>query len=165
MTSRYLEFDAYDRRLLAAIQDNGRLSNVELAERVHLSASQCQRRLKKLEGAGVIRGYAALLDRREVGLRVMAFVNVSLEKHGTDPAREFSRTIDDFPEVLECWAVSGDSDYLMRVVSRDLESFSNFLLHELLGMPMVASVRSNILLQRIKETTTLPLDQLTRDDR
>ncbi|WP_018717942.1 Lrp/AsnC family transcriptional regulator [Arhodomonas aquaeolei] len=160
MDTHTLAFDTYDRRLLEALQANARLSNVALAERVHLSPSQCQRRLKRLESAGVIRGYATMLDRRRLGLGVMAFVNVSLEKHGTDPARAFAGGIGEFPQVLECWAVSGDSDYLLRVVSPDLERFSEFLLHELLGLPMVASVRSNILLQRLKETTALPLDQL-----
>ncbi|WP_440997670.1 Lrp/AsnC family transcriptional regulator [Arhodomonas sp. SL1] len=160
MTMHEISFDTYDRRLLTAIQDDARLSSVELSERVHLSPSQCQRRLKRLETAGVIRGYVGLLDRGRVGLGVMAFVNVSLEQHGAGSAAEFARAVADYPEVLECWAVSGDSDYLMRVVAPDLERFSDFLLHGLLELSMVASVRSNILLQRLKETTAVPLAQL-----
>jgi Lrp/AsnC family leucine-responsive transcriptional regulator len=151
------ELDSSDLRLLAALQENARLSHVELAERVHLSPSQCQRRLKKLEQQGVIRGYATLLERDKLGLRVMAFVNVTLEKHGENPARDFRHTIAHEEAFLECWSVSGDADYLLRVVATDLKGFSDFLMYRLLRMPMVANVRSSILLEPIKHTTALPL--------
>lgn len=154
---RSIELDVYDRRLLEALQADARLSHVELAQQVHLSASQCNRRLRKLEELGVIRGYTTLLDRHRVGLQVMAFVSVSLEQHGRESGRSFGEAIQDYPEVLECWAVSGDSDYLLRVVAPDLEEFSNFLLNQLLSLPMVRAVRSNILLQELKSTTMLPL--------
>ncbi len=151
------DLDSIDLRLLAALQDNARLSHVELAEQVYLSASQCQRRLKKLEQQGVIRCYAALLDRDKLGLGVMAFVNVTLEKHGENPARDFRQVIAHEEAILECWSVSGDADYLLRVVARDLKGFSDFLMYRLLRMPMVANVRSSILLEPIKYTTALPL--------
>lgn len=152
-----LELDRYDRRLLQALQADARLSHVELAEQVRLSPSQCNRRLRKLEALGVIRGYTALLDRSRLGLQVMAFVSVALEQHGRQTASAFSEAIRHYPQVLECWAVSGDSDYLLRVVAADLEAFSAFLLNELLSLPMVKGVRSSILLQELKSTTTLPL--------
>ncbi len=152
-----IKFDAMDRRLLQALQMNGRLSNVELSTRIHLSASQCQRRLKRLEEAGIIRRYVALLDNEKLGLGVMAMVNVTLEKHGQDPAGAFHQVIKEEPAILECWAVSGDSDYLLRVVAADLKSFSDFLMQRLLGLPMVAGVRSTILMQELKATTALPL--------
>ncbi|MCC5811108.1 MAG: Lrp/AsnC family transcriptional regulator [Ectothiorhodospiraceae bacterium] len=152
-----IELDRYDRALLEALQAEGRLSSVELAEKVRLSASQCNRRQRKLESLGVIRGYAALLERRRLGLQVMAFVSVSLEQHGSETGDAFARAIADYAWVLECWAVSGDSDYLLRVVSPDLEAFSEFLLHQLLSLPMVRGVRSNILLQELKSTVALPL--------
>ncbi|MGD8709114.1 MAG: Lrp/AsnC family transcriptional regulator [Ectothiorhodospiraceae bacterium] len=155
-----VKLDAYDRRLLSAIQNDGRLSNAQLAEQVHLSPSQCQRRVKKLEELGVLQRFVGLVNRHRIGLGVMAFVNVSLEKHGRDPAQRLQETIDGYPQVLECWAVSGESDYLLRVVAPNLEAFSNFLLHELLGLPMVSSVKSNILLRELKSTTALPLEGL-----
>ena len=150
-------FDATDRRLLQALQTDGRLRNVELSEQIHLSASQCQRRLKRLEELGVIRRYVALLDNEKLGLGVMAMVSVTLEKHGKDPAGAFHQVIKEEPAILECWAVTGDSDYLLRVVAADLKSFSDFLMHRLLGLPMVAGVRSTILMQELKATTALPL--------
>ncbi len=152
-----IEVDRYDRRLLRALQEDGRLTHVELAGKVRLSPSQCSRRLRKLESLGVIRGYAALLDRHKLGLGLMSFVSVSLEQHGRSPASAFGEAVLDYPYVLECWAVSGDSDYLMRVVAPDLESFSNFLLNDLLSLPMVRSVHSSILLRELKSTGVLPL--------
>lgn len=151
------ELDSSDLRLLAALQENARLSHVELAERVHLSPSQCQRRLKKLEQQGFIRAYAALLDRDKLGLGVMAFVSLTLERHGENPSRDFRQSIAHEDAILECWSVSGDADYLLRVVATDLKGFSDFLMHRLLRMPMVANVRSRILLEPVKYTTVLPL--------
>jgi Lrp/AsnC family leucine-responsive transcriptional regulator len=155
--SRIDELNQVDRRILQALQSNGRLSNVELSERVHLSPSQCQRRLKRLEDLGVIRRYVALLDNETLGLSVTAVVSVTLEKYGKDPIAAFHQAINDEPAILECWAVTGDSDYLLRVVATDLQAFSDFLMHRLLGLPMVAGVRSTILMQELKATTALPL--------
>jgi Lrp/AsnC family leucine-responsive transcriptional regulator len=152
------ELDLFDIRLLQALQDNGRLSNIELAERVRLSASQCQRRVKKLEELGIIRQYVALLDRDKIGLGVMAFVNVRLARHGDDPARVFQETIAREPHILECWAVTGEADYVLRVVATDLKAFSNFLLHTLLSVPVIAEVRSTVMLEQLKGSNVLPLE-------
>ena len=152
--------DAMDVRLLENLQDQARLSNVELSERVNLSPSQCYRRLRRLEDAGVVRGYAAMLDRERLGFGVVAFVSVSLEKQSEHPAQAFNNAVQDYPEILECHAVSGEADYLLRVVAADLKAFSDFLMHRLLRLPMVAHVRSSILLDEVKSTTALPLRQL-----
>lgn len=155
-----VQLEPQDLRILTALQANARLTNVELSEQVNLSPSQCYRRLKRLEEQGFVKDYAAIVSRRAVGLDVMAFVSVTLEKHGEDPARAFNEAVNRFPEILECWAVSGDSDYLLRVVSTDLRSFSNFLMRDMLSLPMVAGVKSTILLEEEKNTTALPLNHL-----
>lgn len=153
-----IELDAFDRRLLQALQNNSRLTSLELAERVRLSASQCQRRMKKLEDAGVIERYTAVLNRAKTGFEVMAVITVRLEKHGRFPSQEFKEAIDRYPQILECWATTGDCDYILKVVTRDLNTFTVFLMDELLGLPIVASVKSSILLRQLKATTALPLD-------
>ena len=153
-----IELDAFDRRLLQALQNNSRLTSLELAERVRLSASQCQRRMKKLEDAGVIERYTAVLNRAKTGFEVMAVITVRLEKHGRFPSQEFKEAIDRYPQILECWATTGDCDYILKVVTRDLNAFTVFLMDELLGLPIVASVKSSILLRQLKATTALPLD-------
>ena len=158
---RKIQLDAADVRLLECLQRRARLSNVELSEQVHLSASQCYRRLRRLEEGGVVRGYVALLEREPLGLGVMAFVNVTLEKHGESPAQAFNEAVQDDPEILECYAVSGEADYLLRVVAPDLKAFSDFLMHRLMRLPMVANVRSSILLDELKATTALPLRGLS----
>lgn len=154
------DYDSMDLRLLACLQVEARLSNVELSERVHLSPSQCHRRLRRLEQAGLVRGYAAHLDRERLGFGVVAFVNVSLEKQSEHPAQAFNQAVQDLPEILECHAVSGEADYLLRVVATDLKAFSDFLMRRLLRLPMVAHVRSSILLDEVKSTTALPLGRL-----
>ena len=153
-----IELDAFDRRLLQSLQNNSRLTSLELAERVRLSASQCQRRMKKLEDAGVIERYTAVLNRAKTGFEVMAVITVRLEKHGRFPSQEFKEAIDRYPQILECWATTGDCDYILKVVTRDLNAFTVFLMDELLGLPIVASVKSSILLRQLKATTALPLD-------
>lgn len=155
-----MRFDAMDLKILSSLQANARLSNVELSEQVHLSASQCYRRLKRMEDAGIVRGYTALLEPEALGFGVMAHVNVSLEKHGDNPVQAFSAAIHEYPEVLECHAVSGDADYVLRVVAPDLKAFSDFLMHRLLALPFIATVRSSIFLDELKNTTELPLQSV-----
>src|SRR5689334_18304601 len=115
-----------DRRLLEILQKDGRLSNLELASRVNLSPSACLRRVRALEESGIIRSYAALLDPKRVGVGLMAFVTVKLEKRGRMPTDAFARAVKDWPEVLGCHALTGDMDYLLRVQVADLEHFSKF---------------------------------------
>lgn len=155
-----IDLDGFDIRILAELQRDARQSHVALAERVPLSASQIQRRLKRLEGAGLVRGYAALLDAEAVGLGVLAFTSVSLERHGDRPAAAFEEAVRAIPEVLDCYAVSGEDDYLLRIVAADLKAFSDLLMHRLLPAPGVRSVRSNIVLGRVKDSVALPLGHL-----
>lgn len=151
------ELDEFDRRILAAVQENGRISGAELAITVALSGSQCSRRQKKLEDDGVIARYAAILDDAAIGLDVTAFVTVSLERHGETEAAAFAHAIERRDDVLECWSVSGDDDYMLRVVAPNLQAFSNMLMQELLAIHNVANVRSIIALDCLKRTTKLPL--------
>jgi Lrp/AsnC family leucine-responsive transcriptional regulator len=137
--------DEIDINILKILQKEGRLPNSELAQRIFLSPSQCLRRLRHLEKTGVIKGYAALLNPQAIGLGVQAYVYVTLEKNGQDSADEFAEAIKNWEEILECWAVTGDEDYLMK---------------RLLALAIVSGVRSNILLQELKDSTTLPLKQL-----
>ncbi len=155
-----MQLDAMDLKILSSLQGNARLSNVELSEQVNLSASQCYRRLKSMEDKGIIRGYTAVLEPAVLGFGVMAHVNVSLEKHGDNPVQAFRSAIHEYPEVLECHAVSGDADYVLRVVAPDLKAFSDFLMHRLLVLPFIATVRSSIFLDELKNTTMLPLQSI-----
>jgi Lrp/AsnC family leucine-responsive transcriptional regulator len=152
--------DATDRRILAELQADGRLSNQELAERVALSPSPCLRRVRALERAGVIRRYAAVLDPLQVGLGLLAYVSVKLEKRGKMPVDQFTRAVESWPEVIECHSMTGDMDYLMRVHVEDLEHYSRFVMDKLLKQPGVIDIRTNFVLERVKETTALPLGHL-----
>jgi DNA-binding Lrp family transcriptional regulator len=153
------DLDVFDLRLLAALQRAGRSPNAQLAEAVGLSASQVSRRLARLEEAGVIAGYAALLRPEAVGLTVMAFSSVSLERHSEDLVHGFEQAVTARPEILDCWSVTGEADFVLRIVAADLKSFADFLSLRVLRIPGVRSVRSSIVLHRIKQSTALPLDQ------
>ena len=151
-----------DRRLLEILQRDGRLTNLELAGRVNLSPSACLRRVRSLEEAGIIRRYAALVDPRKVGLGLLAFVTVKLEKRGRMPTDAFAKVVKDWPEVLGCHAMTGDMDYLLRVQVEDLDHFSRFVMDSLLKHPGVLDVKSSFVLEEVKETTALPLSHLER---
>lgn len=152
--------DATDRRILDELQSDGRLSNQELAERVSLSPSPCLRRVRALERAGIIRRYAAVLDPRQVGLGLLAYVTVKLEKRGKMPVDQFTRAVESWPEVIACYSMTGDMDYLMRVQVEDLEHYSRFVMDKLLKQPGVIDIRTNFVLERVKETSALPLGHL-----
>jgi Lrp/AsnC family transcriptional regulator, leucine-responsive regulatory protein len=156
-----LVLDRIDRRILEQLQADGRLSNQELAERVSLSPSPCLRRVRALERAGVIRRYAALVEPQQVGLGLLAYVTVKLEKRGKMPVDQFARAVEGWPEVIACYSMTGDMDYLMRVQVEDLEHYSRFIMDKLLKQPGVIDIRTNFVLERIKETTALPLEQLS----
>lgn len=158
------ELDKTDRKILSILQSNGRLTNQEVAERVNLSPSPCLRRIRNLEESGVIRQYVALLDPDKIGLGLLAYVNVRLEKHSDAPAGEprspradFAAAVENWPEVVACYAMTGEMDYLLRVHVEDMEHFSHFMMETLLKHPAVLDVKSSFALQRIKDTTALPL--------
>jgi DNA-binding Lrp family transcriptional regulator len=149
--------DSLDLRLLAALQDNGRLTNQEIGERIGLSPSQCSRRRVALEEAGLIRGYRADLAAEALGFRLLVFINVTLAAHSRDNARAFRDLITRVDEVQEAYALTGDADYLLKVVVRDLKDLSVLVNDVLLPHETVARVRSSIVLDRLKESARLKL--------
>ena len=152
-----VEIDPFDLTLLASLQEDGRLTNQQLAERVNLSASQCSRRRLRLEAEGVIRGYRAVLSARALDLEITAFIQVTLATHTMENAERFQALIRDSPEVLDAYTLTGEADYLLRVVTRDLEALSRLVNDRLLPHPAVARVQSRIVLDRLKENGPLPL--------
>jgi len=150
--------DSIDCRILAQLQADGRLSNAELAERVGLSPSPCLRRVRRLEDEGLIQGYAALLNREVLGLDVMAFVQVSLEKHSESAAERFETAIKAMDEVTECFPVTGEDDYILCVVATDLKAYSRFLMDHLMRLPGITNVKSVFALGEIKATTAVPIE-------
>lgn len=149
--------DRTDRKILDLLQKDGRLTNLELAERVNLSPSPVLRRVRALEEAGLIKQYVALLDAEKIGLGLLAYVTVKLEKKGKMPIETFSRAVQSWPEVVACYAMTGDMDYLLRVHVRDLQHFSRFMMDSLLKQPGVIDSTSSFALERMKDTTALPL--------
>jgi len=156
----HLGLDSIDNRILEILQSEGRLSNQELADRVGLSPAPCLRRVRTLEQSGVIRQYAALLAPRKVGLGMTAAITVKLEKKGHMPAEEFAKAVKGWPEVVTCCSMTGETDYLLWAFFEDLDHYTHFLMGRLLKQTGVLDVRSNIVLETIKETTSLPLNQL-----
>ena len=155
-----MPLDRVDRRLLEVLQRDGRVSNVALAERVHLSPSPCLRRLKALEHDGVIEGYRAVLDREAVGLGLTVFVEIKVERHSDRLAEEIEEAVARMPEVVACHIVSGAADFLLEVVVPDLRSYEGFLLGSLLKLPSVTDVRSNFAIRTVKAPGPLPLGHL-----
>jgi Lrp/AsnC family transcriptional regulator, leucine-responsive regulatory protein len=151
------ELDRTDLLLLGELQRGGRLTNAELAERVHLSPSACLRRVQRLEREGVIAGYRAEVDPERLGLGLQAFVRVQLARHDADAIAEFSTSVNQWDEVVACHALTGDMDYLLQIVVRDLEHFSRFLLDRLLNQAGVADVNSSFVLRTVKAFRGLPL--------
>jgi DNA-binding Lrp family transcriptional regulator len=153
--------DEFDVKLLRALQDDGRLTNYDLAERVGLSASQCSRRRAALEQAGVIASYHAVLSAEAVGLGVIALVQVTLATHSPDNSKRFAKLIEGLEEVQEAYAVTGEADYLVKLAVPDLAALARILNEVFLPHGSVAHVRSSIVLNCLKQTTRLPLSHLT----
>ena len=151
--------DAIDRRILEHLQDNARISNVDLAARVGISASPCWRRVRELEESGVISDYVTLIDAASVGLMVSVFVNVSLERQVERELDVFQNAIRERPEVMECYLMTGEADFLLRVVVPDLMAYERFLMDHLTRVPGIASIRSSFALKQVKYRTALPLDR------
>lgn len=152
-----LGLDAVDRQILRELQADGRLSNVDLAERVHLSPSPCLRRVKSLEERGYIRGYMAVLDRQKVNRGMYVHVMVSLTSQRQETLEEFERAVSALDEVLECYLMAGESDYLLAVAAADLDAYQRFFREKLGEVPGVASLRSLIAMKTVKYTTALPV--------
>ncbi|MDD2180361.1 Lrp/AsnC family transcriptional regulator [Acidovorax sp. D2M1] len=152
--------DNLDRRILASLQRDARLSNVQLAEEVGLSPSPCLRRVRLLEEAGIIRGYHADVDKAGIGLGLTVFVGVKVERHQDETSTAFRKAVVLLPEVVSCHLVSGESDFLLQVVVPDLAAYENLLLGSLLKLPGVSDIRSNFAIATVKPQTALPLGHL-----
>jgi len=153
----HFELDPVDLRLLNQLQGDARVTNVALAESANLSPAPCLRRVRDLEAAGIIRGYVTLLDPEAVGLHLSVFIQISLEKQVSNALRTFEETITSYPEVMECYLMTGDSDYLLRVVARDLKALQSFIVDRLTCIPNIANIRSSMALKEVKYNTALPI--------
>jgi len=154
-----MELDRYDRRILEALQKDGRISNQELAERIGLSPSPCLRRVRALEESGLISGYRAMLDATKLGLSLMALIHISMDRHTPERFANFEDKVAALPEVLECLLVTGqDADYQLKVVVQDMDAFQALLLEKITRIEGVSGVHSSFVLRRVVDKTALPLD-------
>jgi len=152
--------DSFDRALLAVLQLEGRIANVQLAERVHLSESACLRRVRALEKEGTIQGYSARVDPQKAGLSGIVFVNITLERQDQDELRIFEDAVRALPEVMDCYLMTGEFDYLLRVVVADTEDFERIHSQHLTRLPGVARVHSSFALRTVQKSAALPIRQL-----
>jgi Lrp/AsnC family transcriptional regulator, leucine-responsive regulatory protein len=155
-----MKLDRYDAKILDALQRDGRLSVVDLAESIGLSPTPCARRIKALESDGAIEGYAAVLNPARVGLAVLAIVQVKLTEHTDETVARFDREIQLMDEVTKCLAMTGSYDFILEVYGKDLEALSNVVLKKLIRVPNVRDMQSSVVLQTIKRTARIPLAHL-----
>ena len=160
----YIQLDAIDVRILKALQDDARLTNSDLADRVGLSASPCLRRVRRLEKEGFIRTYRAVLDREAIGLGLTVFVDIKVEKHNRETAQALQEALRALPEVVSCHMVSGAADFVAEIVGANLKAYERLLTEKLLTLPMIADIRSNFALSRVKSDAALPLTHLKREE-
>jgi len=152
-----MQLDSFDKKILERLQKDATVAVAALAEQVGLSQSTCWRRISLLEQAGIIGPRVAILNAKALGLEVTVFANIKLSAHGRRSLNEFEEAIAVCPEVVECYTMSGEMDFLLRIVSRDIESYERFLRQTLLQMPSVQEVHSHIALSQVKQTTALPI--------
>ncbi|MCP5163651.1 MAG: Lrp/AsnC family transcriptional regulator [Pseudomonadales bacterium] len=156
-----MKLDRIDRKILAAMQRNGRISNLELAELVGLSPTPCSRRVKRLEESGLISAHVTLLDQSMLGLKLTAYIGISMDRHTPDRFESFEARVQEFPEVMECSVVTGQSaDYLLKAVVPDMAYYERFLLGKLTRIEGVTGVHSSFELRRVVQRTELPLDHI-----
>lgn len=159
-SAKTLTFDRIDRNILETLQKNARISNVELAQTVGLSPAPCLRRVQVLEDAGVIAGYVALIDMRKINLGVEAFINVQLSAQGKSVMDPVEAAIKRFPEVLDCYVMTGDWDYLLHVVAQDMDAIQQFLQDNLSQIPGVMRIKTSFAVRHVVKTTAMPLHHL-----
>ncbi len=153
-----MELDRYDRQILRLLQDNGRLSNQELADRIGLSPSPCLRRVRALEEAGLITGYRAMVDAKALGLNLMALIHISMDQHTPERFEGFEKAVRDIPEILECLLITGQSaDYQLKAVVRDMDAYQDLLLNRVTRIPGVTGVHSSFVLRRVVDKTAVPV--------
>jgi len=149
--------DKTDKRILKEIQRMGQVSNVELAKRVGLSESPCLRRMRRLENEGIIKGYSVTLDQRKLGLSIVAFIQVKVDQRSEADSEAFQQSVMQEPAIIECYALTGDYDYLLKVVAKDLDEFGELTMHRILRFPAVKSITSGFVLSALKDHGELPL--------
>lgn len=153
-----MEFDRYDLEILRQLQDNGRLTNQELADRIGLSPSPCLRRVRALEEAGVIASYRALINTKALGLSLTALIHISMDQHTPERFEGFEAAIRDIPEIMECLLITGQAaDYQLKVVVRDMDAFQELLLSHVTRIPGVTGVHSSFVLRRVVDKTAVPI--------
>lgn len=156
-----MKLDRIDRRILTEMQRNGRISNLELAERVGLSPTPCSRRVRQLEEAGIIRQHVTLLDPDQLNLKLTALIQISMDRHTPDRFENFQARVAEFPEVVECSLITGQAaDYLIKVVVPDMDAYQQFLLGKITRIDGVSGVQSSFVMRQIINKTELPLDYL-----
>ncbi|HTW38135.1 MAG TPA: Lrp/AsnC family transcriptional regulator [Steroidobacteraceae bacterium] len=155
-----MRLDRLDVRILEELQRDGRRPVVELAEKIGLSGTPCARRIRQLEDGGVIQGYTAVVDPARLGLSVQAFVQVKLERHTDENVAQFRRELDALDEIVACYATTGEHDFLLQVITADLEALSNIVLRKLLKIPSVRDVHSTVVLETIKRSMRIPVPHL-----
>jgi Lrp/AsnC family leucine-responsive transcriptional regulator len=153
-----VQLDRYDRQILDLLQQDGRISNQDLADRIGLSPSPCLRRVRALEEAGLISGYRALLDAKKLGLSLMALIGISMDQHTPERFANLEASIADIPEVLECLLITGQqSDYQLKVVVRDMDAYQDLLLNKITRIQGVTGVHTSFVLRKVVDRTALPI--------
>ena len=153
-----MNLDRYDKRILETLQQDGRISNQDLAERIGLSPSPCLRRVRALEEAGIIAGYRAQLDAAKLGLSLMALIHISMDRHTPERFANFEARVAALPEVLECLLITGqDADYQLKVVVQDMQAYQELLLNKITRIEGVSGVHSSFVMRQVVDTTSLPL--------
>ena len=149
--------DSTDLKILRLLQHDASLSATEVADQIGLSQSPCWRRINRMQQEGIIKQQVAIVDRKKVGFDIVVLVNIKLSSHGRKMLDQFEAAIVDYPEVVECWTISGSMDYMLRVVTQSIESYEHFLRSELLQLPHIHEAQSHFTMREVKNTTELPL--------
>ncbi|MEH6616489.1 MAG: Lrp/AsnC family transcriptional regulator [Porticoccus sp.] len=152
------EFDSVDINILKQLQKDASLTAQEIADRVNLSTSPCWRRINRLEQSGIIKKKVALLDLKKLGMQMVTFVSISLSRNDEDSLETFEEQVQQFPEIVECYTVTGTMDYFLKIITRDIQHFESFLRRHLAQLPLIREIHSNVAVTQIKYSTELPLD-------
>lgn len=152
-----LKLSPADLRILRQLQTTGRITNQELAEKVGMAASPCWRRVKQLEDSGVIAGYQARIDRKKIGLGILAFIRIKIDSHSEEEAQRFEKQVGELKPVIACYAVAGDADFMLQVVAQNLDSFSTFAMEVVRRLPGIKEMQITFVLREVKPLDVLPL--------
>ena len=152
------EFDSIDVNILKQLQKDASLTAQEIAAKVNLSTSPCWRRINRLEQTGIIQKKVALLDSKKLGMQMVTFVSISLSRNDEDSLETFEEQVQQFPEIVECYTVTGTMDYFLKIITRDIQHFESFLRRHLAQLPLIREIHSNVAVTQIKYSTELPLD-------